>query len=83
MLDAVTGKPIQIKVYRDERRALAFIDLPASQLDAVSKLFDEHGVPHWQAHMLMSFDGGPQMGMIHLRQKADPDRAQEILDSAP
>lgn len=80
MLDAVTGKPIQVIVYSED---ISYIDLPASQLDAVSNLFTEKDIPHWKNHLIISFDGRPPVGSIQLSRKADPRRAQEVLDAVP
>jgi hypothetical protein len=79
MLDAVTGKPIRVITHST---AGSYIDLPASQMEAVSKLFRENDIPHWSRHLIISSDGGAPMGVIYLRQTADPRRAQEILDAA-
>jgi hypothetical protein len=79
MLDAVTGKPIKLRVYGDGEDA--FIQLPASQTEAVSRLFTEHSIAHWIAHLILSFDGKPPVGKIHLERKSDFGRAQELLDS--
>jgi hypothetical protein len=79
MIDTSTGKAIRIKT---DLEGYSYIDLPASQMDAVSKLFQENDIPHWRQHLIISFDGGPPMGVIHLRKKADLHRAQEILDAA-
>jgi hypothetical protein len=50
-------------------------------MEAVSKLVTEKDIPHWSRHLLLSFDGQPPVGVIYLRHKADPRRAQEFLDA--
>ncbi len=80
MIDALTKQPI--KVLWDER-AGGWLHLPADQVDVVVKLLQERGVRCWRAEHVMSFNGGPAMGYVHLSRNEKAETAQAVLDSVP
>jgi hypothetical protein len=79
MIDSTTGKSIRVS---SDPVAAPFITLPASQLDAVCKLFEENKVRYWVDHLVISVNDRPAEGLIHLNREMDPKKVQALLDAA-
>ena len=77
MTDVITNKPLRVTVIGTAR---PYIELAFSQLETVRKLLDAQAVPYWVDDMVISFNGGPEMAIIHLAWKANPATVQAILD---
>jgi hypothetical protein len=79
MTDTATNQPLRVQT--DSTGKYSLIDLPVDQLDRVRALLDAGEVPYWVQHGFTSYNGGPYMAVIHLRRKADPKKAQALLDA--
>jgi hypothetical protein len=79
MTDTSKQRPVQVRTVDD----ISYLRVPEELVERIHKLFEENNVPHWVENLILSVDGGPRMVVIHLSRKADPRRAQELLDAIP
>jgi hypothetical protein len=77
MIDAITKQPMKVI---DDAHGGPYIRLPATQIDAVIRLFQTQGLNCWQSGV-MSVDGRPAMGFVFLGRNGNAHAAQSILDS--
>jgi hypothetical protein len=80
MIDRMTKEPIRVTAPENARPS---IRLPKDQVVDVSELLDANGIGYWVGHISVSVDGQPYVSRIHLRQGADPNRVQALLDAVP
>jgi hypothetical protein len=80
MIDVTTNKPLRVSGPEIPR---PYIRVPESQLDAVHRLLESHGIRHWVLENVFSWDGGPFIGKIDLGRDADRQAVQAVLDSVP
>jgi hypothetical protein len=57
--------------------------VPVAQLEKVRALLDANKVPYWVDEEVISLDGKPEVAVINLGHRSDPQRIQHILDSIP
>ena len=80
MIDTHTQQPIRVVT---PERGPPTIQVSQDDVDKVRKLFEAHEVPHWVGHHAISINGKPAVMWIRLRQRADPQAVQELLDQTP
>lgn len=80
MTDVITNKPLRVTVIGTAR---PYIELAFSQLEDVQRLLDAQAIHYWVDDMVISFNGGPEMAIIHLAREVNPAAVQTILDSIP
>jgi hypothetical protein len=78
MIDVTTNEPLRVT---DAGEGASYLRLAVSQLDAVQKLFDQHGIQYWLSERHISYDGGPYITHIHISNRSGPKAAQAVLDS--
>jgi hypothetical protein len=77
MVDPDTNKPVRVST---DERAGSSIMVSVDTLSRVQQLLEDNDVPHWVDHIVVSVDGRPGIGVIHLANKSDPRHVQELLD---
>jgi hypothetical protein len=80
MIDVTSNKPLTIEPLESGSKAL--LRLPASQVEKVERLFDQHGLNYWLIDQMISMDGGPFFARIVLGSGTDFKAVQAILDNA-
>lgn len=78
MIDAITKQPMKIMTSGQG----GWLRVPAEQVDAVVKLFENHGLRCWRGEEVLSIDGGPARGSVFISRNEKPEIAQTILDQA-
>ena len=79
MIDVTTKKPLSVGLDRTG----PYLDVTVSQLEAIRKLLDHHGVHYRVAEHAISIDGGPEKTLIFFGRKGDSHAVQAILESVP
>ena len=78
MIDTTTRTPLRVSTDGD---AGPYIMVPVAQLEKVKALLDTHDVPYWVDEEAISLDGKPEITVINLRHRTDPERIQHLLNS--
>jgi hypothetical protein len=79
MIDLTTRKPLRVST---DSAARSYIDVPASQLDELCSLLDQHQILYTVQDEVISLNGGPETGIVNLARGSDPAIVQAILDGA-
>jgi hypothetical protein len=79
MIDIATQKPLTVDT---DGGAGPYIMVSVRQLEALQQLLNSANVPHYVEEHVISLDGGPEIGVVDLGRKADPQAVQTLLDSA-
>jgi len=66
----------------DRGHGRAYIRLPLSQVDEVTRLLDHHAIRHWVEENSISLNGGPYMSIINLGREGNAQTVQAILVDA-
>ena len=80
MIDTTTRKPLYVST---DGEAGPYIMTPVAQLEAVKALLDANRVSYWVDEEAISLDGKPEVAVINLGRRSDPERVQRLLDSIP
>ncbi len=80
MTDVTTRKPLSVGV---DKTVGPYLDVTVSQLEAIRKLLDHHGIHYRVAEHAISLDGGPEKTLIFFGRKGDSHAVQAVLDSVP
>jgi hypothetical protein len=82
MIDVVTKKPLRVLTAGND--ALPYVHLAFEQLDELRRVLDAHGVRYRVPVNAISFDGGPEMVIVHLFPNGgvDAPMIQAMLDNA-
>jgi hypothetical protein len=80
MIDTTTHKPLCVST---DGGAGPYLMVPVAQLEKVRALLDANKVPYWVDEEVISLDGKPEVAVINLGHRSDPQRIQHILDSIP
>ena len=80
MIDETTKKPLTVSIEGD---AGPYIMVPVEQLDEIRTLLDAHDIPYSVDAEAISLNGKPEITVINLERRANPDEIQKILDDAP
>jgi hypothetical protein len=76
--DIATKQPLRVS---GSGKASPFINVPVSQLGAIQRLLEQHGVPHFVDEFFISLNGAPEEAMVILSRSGDSIKVQRILDS--
>ncbi|HET6880279.1 MAG TPA: hypothetical protein VFI31_08995 [Pirellulales bacterium] len=79
MIDRSTNASLHVI---GDQAAPGLIMAPASQLDAIRRILDEHHIYYWVDEEYISFDGEPDVAFINFSRDVDPKRVQKLLDEA-
>jgi hypothetical protein len=60
-----------------------YIMVPVTQLERVKALLDANKDSYWVDEEVISVDGKPEVAVINLGRRSDPERIQHLLDSIP
>jgi hypothetical protein len=80
MIDVLTNKPMRVIAAKDDA---SYFDLAVSQVEAVRKVLDEHGIQYWVSESRFSLNNGPWKTTIQISARSGPVVAQAALDSVP
>ena len=80
MIDTTTDKPLYVSTDGD---AVPYIMVPVVQLERIRALLDANKVRYWVDEEAISLDGKPEITVINLGGRSDPEPIQHLLDSIP
>ncbi len=80
MIDTTTHKPLLVST---DGEAGPYIMVPEAQLEKVRALLDTNEVSYWVDEEAISLDGKPEITVINLGHRTDPERIQHLLNSIP
>ncbi len=80
MIDTTTHKPLLVST---DGKAGPYIMVPEAQLEKVRALLDTNEVSYWVDEEAISLDGKPEITVINLGHRTDPERIQHLLNSIP
>lgn len=77
MIDVATKKPLRILTHAASG---PYIRVSFDQVDELRDLLDRHGVRYRVESDWLSYNGGPEMGVVQLARGTDAEAIQAILD---
>ena len=80
MIDTTSHKQLSVSTDGD---AGPYIMAPVTQLERIRTLLDANKVRYWVDEEAISLDGKPEVAVINLGHRSDPERIQRLLDSIP
>ena len=80
MLDMTTRKPLYVSTDGD---AGPYIMVPVELLGRVRAVLDTNKIPYWVDEEAISLDGKPEITVINISGRSDPNRVQALLDRVP
>ena len=80
MIDTTTHKRLYVSTDGD---AGPYIMAALTQLDRIKAILDANKVSYWVDEEVISVDGKPEVAVINLGRRSDPEVIQRLLDSTP
>lgn len=80
MIDTATNKPLRVLT---NGKAGPHLWLPFGRLDEIRRLLDARGIGYEVDEDVFSFNGGPEITVVHLGRSGDAVAVQAILDGVP